>query len=280
MGAPAAIGYAIGLWWFSTGLILFLNHLTPRSFRASMLAASVLAIACLAGIRATSGLSTQAGAYAGFTYGVLVWGWHEMAFFMGFVTGPRRTAGPPSRGLQRFVHATQTCIYHEIAIALTAIAVFALCAGGPNHVAAWTFCSLWVMRLSAKFNVFLGVRNLNEQFVPRRLQYLVGYMRRAPMNWLLPFSVGGGMIAAYAFARLAAPGAAPLAATGGMLVAALLVLAVIEHAVMVIPIPFERLWSAFRRCPAEVTRREGLMLSEGLAAACPVHLLPAPTPRS
>jgi putative photosynthetic complex assembly protein 2 len=273
VGAPAAIGYAIGLWWFSTGLILFLNHLPQRSFRYSMLAASAVAIACLAGIRATAGIATQAGAYAGFTYGVLVWGWHEMSFFMGVVTGPRRTAGPPTRGFQRFLHASQTCIYHEIAIALTAGAVIALSTGGPNHVAAWTFCALWVMRLSAKFNVFLGVRNLNEQFVPRRLQYLVGYMRRAPMNWLLPFSIGGGVLAAYAFARLAAPGAAPLAATGGMLVAALLILAVVEHAVMVVPVPFELLWSGFRRCPAEATRRDGL------PTACPVHLL-ATTPRS
>jgi putative photosynthetic complex assembly protein 2 len=124
------------------------------------------------------------------------------------------------------------------------------------------------------------VRNLNEQFVPRRLHYLVGYMRRAPMNWLLPFSLGGGIVAATAFARLAGPGAGPLAATGGILVAALLILAVIEHAFMVVPIPFERLWSVFRHCPAEVTRRDGLILGEGLATACPARLLPAPIPRS
>ena len=36
----------------------------------------------------------------------------------------------------------------------------------PNQVATWTFALLWVMRLSAKFNLFLGVRNRGEEFGP------------------------------------------------------------------------------------------------------------------
>ena len=277
MEIAGAAGYAIGLWWLSTGLILFLNHLSTRTFRWSMLAASILALAALAGIRATATLPTIPGAYAAFTYGVLAWGWHEMAFFMGYITGPRRTAGPPTRGFRRFVHASQTCIYHELAIALTAGAILLLTAGGQNQVAVWTFLSLWIMRLSAKFNVFLGVRNLNEQFVPRRLQYLVGYMRHRRMNWLLPFSIAGGSLAAALFARAAGHATDPFLAVAATLVAALLALAVIEHAVMVLPLPFETLWSGFRRCPAELTRREGLHLPE--LAPTPI-LLPAHCPHA
>ena len=249
--ASAAV-YAVVLWWFSTGVILFLNHLSQRSFRWSMSAISVVSIAALIETRYTAGVPTVAGAYVGFTCGILAWAWHEMSFFMGYVTGPRRAAGPEVHGWRRFRHAAQTCQYHEVAIAFTALAILLLSAHAPNQIALWTFLSLWVMRLSAKLNLFLGVRNLNEQYVPRRIAYLTAYMRRRSMNPLLPFSIAGGSLAAVLFAlHAAAPHAAPFTAVGDTLVASLLALAVVEHAVMVLPLPFETLWSAFTRCPVD-----------------------------
>jgi putative photosynthetic complex assembly protein 2 len=279
--AGAAV-YALVLWWFSTGVILFLNHLSPASFRWSLAGASLVAIAALVEIRFTASVPTVAGAYVGFTCGVLAWAWHEMSFFMGYVTGPRRTAGPAVEGWRRFRHAAQTCQYHEIAIAVTALGILLLSAHGANQVALWTFLSLWVMRLSAKLNLFLGVRNLNEQFVPRRIAYLTGYMRHRRMNWLLPFSIAGGTLAAVLFGvHAAAAHVTPFTAVGDTLVAALLGLAVVEHAVMVLPLPFEALWSAFTRCPVDhaalhiPAERRTLRTAEpaGLApamAACPM----------
>ena len=274
----AAVAYAAFLWWVSTGLILFLNHLSERTFPRSMAAASVVALAALAGIHFTASIPSAAGATWAFSCGVLVWGWHEMAFFMGYVTGPRRTAGPPTQGFRRFRQATETCIHHELAILLTAGVIFALTAGAPNHVALWTFVSLWLMRLSAKFNVFLGVRNLNEQFLPRRLAYLAAFMRHRRMNALLPFSLAAGATAATLFAIAATKATTGYAITGHALVATLLALAVIEHAVMVLPIPFEALWANFRTCPADAVRREGLHLPEppalipcGPRPTCPIH---------
>ena len=44
----------------------------------------------------------------------------------------------------------------------------ALTWGGANQVGTWTFLVLWVMRLSAKLNVFLGVPNLTERVPARR----------------------------------------------------------------------------------------------------------------
>ena len=45
------------------------------------------------------------------------------------------------------------------------------------------------MRESAKLNLFLGVRNLSEEFLPAHLAYLQSYFRRRSMNMLFPFSV-------------------------------------------------------------------------------------------
>jgi putative photosynthetic complex assembly protein 2 len=42
----------------------------------------------------------------------------------------------------------------------------------PNQVGTGTFAVLWVMRISAKLNLFLGVRNLSEELLPPHLAYL------------------------------------------------------------------------------------------------------------
>ena len=131
--------------------------------------------------------------YAAFTYAVFVWGWHEMAFFMGFITGPRRTACPAgAAGWRRFGLAVQACIDHELAILATGVAVLWATWHAPNQVGLWTFLALWGMRLSAKLNVFLGVLNLGEAFLPAHLAYLLSYMRRRRMNALMPVSLAGG----------------------------------------------------------------------------------------
>jgi putative photosynthetic complex assembly protein 2 len=238
------LAYALFLWWASTGAILFLNHLPATSFRWSMAGFTLLSAGAVAVLAASADDATVRGAYVGFTCGVLLWGWHEMSFFMGFVTGPRRSAGPLATGWRHFWQACETCLYHEAAIALTAVLVAALTIGRPNQVGAWTFFALWAMRLSAKLNVFLGVRNLNEQFVPPRLSYVKAYLTRRRMNALLPFSIIGGTIAAVPFGIVATqPDTSAFESIGHGFVAVLLLLAVIEHAFMVIPLPFAALWN-------------------------------------
>ena len=80
--------YCLFVWWFSTGVIVFLNNLPTRTFRWSFGAYTAVAALAFYRLAAVGHDQTVAGAYAAFTYGVLVWGWHEMAFFMGFLTGP------------------------------------------------------------------------------------------------------------------------------------------------------------------------------------------------
>jgi putative photosynthetic complex assembly protein 2 len=182
--------YALFLWWFSTGLILYLDGLPRRSFRWSMLVATGLLGAALYGLVASSDDTSVGGAYAGFTCGLVIWGWHEISFLTGYVTGPRRTPCPEGcAGWQHFVYATQTILHHELAILATAALVVVLTWGEENQVGTWTFVILWGMRLSAKLNVFLGVPNLAEEFLPEHLHYLKSYLAKRPMNLLFPVSV-------------------------------------------------------------------------------------------
>lgn len=251
--APAV--FATFLWWFSTGVIFYLNARAPRTFGWSMLGASILLVGALYGIWYSASMQSPAGAYLAFSCGVLIWGWHTMSYYMGVVTGPRRSPCPVDcRGWRHFLHAVQTSIYHELAIVATVALLAALTWREPNRFGLWTFLVLWSMHVSAKLNVFLGVRNLNKEFIPDRLQYLTRFFRRRSMNLLFPFSVTIGTLVAVRFAGLAAaPGATGFDAVGYTLLATLMALAVIEHWFMILPIPAEALWR-WSLDPAPVAR--------------------------
>lgn len=242
-GWPAL--YALFVWWFSTGVIILLDNLPRRTFRWSLLAGTALFAVALWRLHETAADASVTGAYAAFTYAVIAWGWQEMTFFMGALTGPRRTGSPEgSTGWRRFGHGVMACLHHEIAIIATACAIVAATWGAPNQVGMWTFLLLWAMRQSAKLNFFLGVLNLGEQFIPPHLGYMRSFTRRRPMNLLMPFSIMAGTVwTTVLVMRAAEPGIGEAHAAGLSFLATMLSLAVLEHWFLVLPLPFERLWS-------------------------------------
>ncbi|MBP6676555.1 MAG: DUF3623 domain-containing protein, partial [Vitreoscilla sp.] len=167
-----------------------------------------------------------------------------VAFLLGVVTGPRRTACPPgARGWRRFELALQAVLHHELALIVLAVAVAACVGDGSNRVGLWTYLALWAMRQSAKLNVFLGVRNLGESFLPAHLAYLATYFQRRPMNVLFPVSVTVATTAAVAvWWQLLAGGSHAHHTAGLALVGTLLALGALEHWLLVLPLPTEALW--------------------------------------
>ena len=235
--------FALFVWWFSTGLVLYLDQLPRRTYRWSLAGATAVLIAALCGTVRTSIDATVAAAYCAFSCAVLVWGWLEMTYYMGAVTGPREAPCPPGAwGWRRFGYALQASLYHELAIVATAAAIVALTWGGANQVGTWTFVVLWVMRWSAKLNIFLGVPHLNEAFLPEHLRFLRTYIPRRSMNALFPISVTVATIALVLLTQgaLAADG---FEAAGLSLLAALLALAILEHWFLVVPLRDSALWS-------------------------------------
>lgn len=241
--ALAAVLFALFVWWFTTGLVIWLDGLPQRTFRWSLAGASVVALLALAGLAMSAHDPTRAGAFAAFTSAILIWGWHEIAFLMGFVTGPRRHACPAGcRGWRHVVHAVQTILWHELLILATAVLVVALTWGGANQTGTWTFMILWLMRLSAKLNVFLGVPNHTEEFLPEHLAYLKHFFTRKPMNLLFPLSVTASTVVAAWLVAAAAAAPSAYGVTGFTFLATLLVLAIAEHWFLVLPLPAASLW--------------------------------------
>ena len=102
-----------------------------------------------------------------FVCALLIWAWQEIAFLLGVVTGPRRSDCPhDARGWRRAALAFETVAHHELALLVLGAGVVAVTWQQPNRNGLWTFAILWAMRQSAKLNVFLGVRNFSEEFLP------------------------------------------------------------------------------------------------------------------
>jgi putative photosynthetic complex assembly protein 2 len=236
--------FALFVWWFSTGAIIFLDQLPRRTFKYSMVGATAVLFASFWGIAASAHDTSLAGAYCAFSCGLLAWGWQEISFYMGFVTGPRTAPCPEGcSGWKHFIHAIQTSLWHELAIIAAALVVVALTWNQPNHVGLWTFMVLWWMHQSAKLNVFLGVRNLNEEFLPDHLAFLRSFLTKKPMNLLFPFSVTiSSVICVTMWERASAPGASAFTQAGGTFVATMMALAILEHWFLVLPLPSATLW--------------------------------------
>jgi putative photosynthetic complex assembly protein 2 len=276
-----AAAFAVFIWWFSTGLVLLLDNLPRTTFRWSRILSTALALSALWALLSTAGDQSLAGVYCAFTCALLVWGWHELSFLTGWVTGPRREGIPASvQGWPRWRAAVQAILWHELAILATGVVIIAGTWGQPNQVGAWTYTVLWVMRISAKLNLFLGVRNLSEEFLPPHLAYMASFFRRRRMNLLFPFAVTAATAVCVLVVQAAlAPGIGQAAAVGLTLVAVLLGLAIVEHWLLVLPLPATALWRwAMRRrevhaadhaAAAEATTRIGTLPAhdEPLASA-------------
>jgi putative photosynthetic complex assembly protein 2 len=236
--------YTVLIWWFSTGVILYLNGLPRHTFRWTMLAATGVLVAALAGLHVSSQVTEVWAAYCAFTCAVLVWAWQEIGFLLGFVTGSRKTECPKgARGWRKFGFAAETVSYHEIALVVLGAAVWLVSQGAPNQVGLWTYLVLWAMRQSAKLNVYFGVRNLNESFLPTHLKYLQTYFTRKAMNAFLPVSVLlSSLIVVPIWQAVGAAGTGGFEVVALTITASLLSLAILEHFFLVVPLPFELLW--------------------------------------
>ena len=200
----------------------------------------------LYGLSTSAGDATVSGAYAAFTYGLLAWGWQEISFYMGYVTGPRkRPCGDDCRGWRHFLHAVETSLYHELSIMVTLAVIVVVTWGQPNHVGLWTFLALWWMHESARLNVFLGVRNLNEEFLPDHMEFLKSFFNNSkPINLLFPVSVTVSTVVTVLLAQAALdPAATPFDLVAYTFVATMMALAILEHWFLVLPLPAAALWN-------------------------------------
>ena len=271
MSMWAALASTVFVWWFATGAILLLDGLPRHTYRWTIGIATALTGVAFAAVVASAPATSASAAYVGFICAIVIWGWNEIAFLMGGITGPRRSICPAdAKGWRRFGFAFQTLLYHEALIAACGALIAAVTWQAPNKVALWTFLLLWVMRASAKLNIFFGVPNITHEFLPAHLSYLKSYFRFSPINALLPISIGGGALGAFALGAAASDApAASFQEASFALLSSLTALAVLEHIFMVVPLPSSALWAWAMRAP-----------TPALSASVPLLRETRPVPRA
>ncbi len=252
--------FALFAWWFATGAILMVVKRADRAGRDAHVLSVLWGLPFLALGAATfwhslNDTSLQ-GVYLGFVAALLLWGWVELAFLSGIITGPNRSPLPErAPEWERFLRAWGTIAYHEMLLVAMLIAMGLLAWEAGNGVGFWTFAVLFFARVSAKLNLYLGVRKINTEFLPGPLTHVPSHFRIARLNWLFPISVTALSFAvAFWLERLWAAGS-PAEAAGFALLAALTALALLEHWFMVMPLPDEKLWRWMLPAPAQ-TRQE------------------------
>jgi putative photosynthetic complex assembly protein 2 len=236
--------FALFVWWFSTGAIIWLDGLPKHTFKWSMAGATMLALAGLYGLHSSAGGTELADAYIAFASVMAVWAWLEISFYMGWVTGLQKHRCPHGcSGWRHFGHALRANVWHELAIVAFLSVIAWLTWDAPNQIGLWTFVILWWMHESARLNVFLGVRNLNEHFVPDHLDFLKGFLRKADMNLLFPVSVTVSTVVCTFLVVAAASAETPFEQAAYVFMSAMMALAIIEHWFLILPLPFEKLWN-------------------------------------
>ena len=238
------IGFAIAAWWLSTVVIIYRAGLPRHSFVATLIGTTLVALFGVYAILESRHQLTPGSAYLAFFGALAIWGWHEVSYLFGFVSGPRPEACPPgTSGWRRFVLGVQTCVYHELAVVSTVAVLAALTWNFPNKIGLLTFVILWLMRWSAKLNIFLGVRNLHEEFWPEHLKYLTSFVGRRSTNELFPVSIVFSTAGLAVLAVIAIQAGDDVALrTGYTLAATLLALALLEHWFLVAKVKDDVLW--------------------------------------
>jgi putative photosynthetic complex assembly protein 2 len=245
--AWASAIFAIFTWWFFTGAILLIVRRSDAGDATGHGKSVVLTVPLLAlgyaGLIVSSTILTVSMIYVAFASALLVWGWIELAFLAGIVTGPERCPCPAGlTGWTRFFRAFKTVAYHELLLLGTVSIIGAITAAGVNQFGFWAFIVLFTARISAKLNLFYGVPRINTEFVPVPLQHLKSYFRQGSVTAAFPIGVTFLSVLTAYFGHILLNASTAPTTVGYALLTALTALAALEHWLMVIPLPDAKLW--------------------------------------
>ncbi|MCH2076839.1 MAG: putative photosynthetic complex assembly protein PuhE [Rhodobacteraceae bacterium] len=255
---------ALMAWWIGTGVILLAVRRSDVAGGGSLglvLAGLPFLVFGLVGVPTAAADATVWGIYGGFFAALCIWGWIELSFMSGIITGPNHDPLPEgTTGWPRVWAAWWAVAWHELLLLAALVYVFAASQGSLNVMAPWTFGVLYAARVLAKLNLFLGVPGINLEAVPGTLSHIPSYFRQGTPSALFPFTIIVLSLATALWAsRLAAAVSPEEMVTFGLL-AALTGLALIEHWMMLLPTADTKLWRWLmpaRPAPKQTPQEQG-----------------------
>ena len=238
---------------------------SPRTVRFYFVGATCVMLAAFTGLIVTRSATDRNSVYLAISCGALIWGWHMASYYLGFITGrtphlletKQHWREEPKLG-QRFRLALQASLDHELLVLGVVVLIAVLTWSAANRWGLWIFLTLWLMHTSAKLNVFFGVRNFRMEFLPAHLHGLGRLLSKRPISEFFPLSVGiassvsvlmlyRGFAGDVPSLPMNGPITGSIAAqttgqttgqiTGLLLVGTMILLGVLEHWLLVLPVP-------------------------------------------
>jgi len=96
--------------------------------------------------------------------------------------------------------------------------------------------------VTAKLNLYIGVPRINTEFIPRALAHMGSHFRIAPAGWFFCLSITALSLAVACWLERLYSATMPGETVGFALLAAITALALLEHWLMVLPLPDAKLW--------------------------------------
>ena len=266
---------AVFVWWFLTGLLLFIvkkiDQINESAHHLTLVILTpVLLGGCFLYWHSMSSV-TLASVYISFLGSLLIWAWFELAFLTGFLTGPVKTNCPPniSNG-ERFFHAWRNMAYSEVGLLSVLLTLTLISASAENRVGLWTFWILFFARICAKLNLFLGVPNVNTEFLPSPVKHLASYFKVGGTSWFFPISISIISFTLFFWVdRIFSIQSDDILVVGYTLLASLTALALVEHWFMVVPIRDAELWKWM--LPTSVSKKEKLKKNKKQVSSEKIH---------
>ncbi|NNE87200.1 MAG: DUF3623 family protein, partial [Silicimonas sp.] len=110
------------------------------------------------------------------------------------------------------------------------------------QIALYTYLVLFVARISAKLNIFYGVPQINIEFLPEPLQHLKSYFRQGPITPAFPAAITFLSFSVACLLFQVWQSETHAAAVGFTLLATMTTLALLEHWLLLLPLPDAKLW--------------------------------------
>jgi len=239
---------AVFVWWFLTGLLLYIvkkvDQINKNAHQiTTVIFLPLLFCGCFLYWQALSSV-TLASVYSSFFGSLLIWAWFELAFLTGFLIGPVKKICPPNMpNKDRFIHAWQNVAYSELILLGALLSITVISVNADNGVGLWTFWILFCARICAKLNLFLGVPNVNSEFLPSPVKHLASYFKVGNTSWFFPLSISIISFALFFWVdRIFSIESDNVLAVGYTLLASLTALALVEHWFMVVSVRDAELW--------------------------------------
>ncbi|MFK7755040.1 MAG: putative photosynthetic complex assembly protein PuhE [Sedimentitalea sp.] len=247
--------FALFVWWFSTGVILLVVRRADRigghAHRLAVVGGLPVLAAGITGLAHSVTDTSVTGAYIGFLSALAIWGWAELSFLTGFIAGPNKTpCAPDARGIDRLRSAWNTIVHHELLLLMGLLLLVVASTGASNQIAMWTYLVLFGARILAKLNLFFGVPRINTEFVPRPLDHMTSYFRKGPVTLAFPLAITLLSFALACLMHQLWTETDPARLVGFALLGSLTALALLEHWLMVLPLPDAKLWRWMLPAPA------------------------------